>query len=317
MGSDSVLQRKVRGPKMRIAGFPALDALCHTFAGICATRARVDLRPGIHVDVFGFEAVRHGDYLAKLKAPSAIYLLGYPRYKGMGLIKAHPRLLGKVLDIYLGGDGSFEESNFARSLTSIDLAIYGRFVDVVSQAFDEAVRELCGSSELGAGVRNRFEQQPGMVKIAPDRAEVFVIKLNFFIAGDTRGAGLDFVVPVATLEPIKKLLAQTPVGSDILNAAWARHMLDSVLDTDLPLKGVIDLKSFSVAELARLEQGQLFELPQDAIRRIELRAETKDGPVTIAAGRLGTMDRFKAVRLDDAPDEEFVAPLRRSIEGIA
>lgn len=313
MSLDSVLQRKVRGPKMRIAGFPALDALCHTFAGICATRARVDLRPGIDVDVFGFEAVRHGDYLGKLKAPSAIYLLSYPRHKGMGLIKAHPRLLGKVLDIYLGGDGSFEESNFARSLTSIDLAIYGRFVDVVSHAFDEAVRELCGSSELGAGQRYRFEQQPGMVKIAPDRAEVFVIKLNFFIAGDTRGAGLDFVVPVATLEPIKKLLAQTPSGSEILNAAWARHMLDTVLETQIPLKGVIDLKQFTVAELSRLKQGQLFELPQEAIRRIELRAETRDGPVTIATGKLGAIDRNKAVRLAEAPQDEFVAPLRRHI----
>ena len=173
---------------MRIAGFPALDALCHTFAGICATRARVDLRPGIDVDVFGFEAVRHGDYLGKLKAPSAIYLLGYPRYKGMGLIKAHPRLLGKVLDIYLGGDGSFEESNFARSLTSIDLAIYGRFVDIVSQAFDEAIRELCGSNELGTGERYRFEQQPGMVKIASDRAEVFRHQAQFLhCRGHPRG----------------------------------------------------------------------------------------------------------------------------------
>ncbi len=311
---DSVLQKKVRGPKMRIAGFPSLDALCHTFAGICATRARADLRPGIDVDIFGFESVRHGDYLGKLKAPSAIYLLTYPRHNGMGLIKAHPRLLGKVLDIYLGGDGSFEESNFARSLTSIDLAIYGRFVDIVSVAFDEAIREICGTNELGTGQRFRFEQQPGMVKIAPDRAEVFVIKLNFYIAGDARGAGLDFVVPVSTLEPIKKLLVQSPSGSEIINAAWAGHMLESVLETELPMRGVIDLKSFTVAELARLKQGELLELPQEAIRKIELRAGTNEGPVTVTTGRLGSIERNKAVRLDAPPDEAFVAPLRRVIE---
>lgn len=313
MTVNPILQKKVRGPKMRVAGFPSLDALCHTFAAICATRVRADLRPGIDVSVFGFEAVRHGDYLDKLSAPTAIYLLSFPNYNGTGLVKAHPRLLGKVLDIYLGGDGSFEESNFARSLTSIDLAIYGRFVDVVNQAFDEAMREVCGASIIGAGLRGRFEQQPGMIKIAPNRAEVFVIKLNFYIAGDTRGAGLDVVLPISTLEPAKKHLVQTPNGSDVMNAIWARHMLDTVMETRLPLKGIIDLKHFTVAELARLKQGQLFELPQEAIRRIELRADTREGPVAVATGKLGCADRHKAVRLGETPDREFTEPLRRAL----
>ena len=313
---ESLLVRKVRGPKMRLAGFPPMDALCHTFASIAATRVRADLRPGIDVTVYGFEVSRHGDYLRGLYAPSAIYMLAFSLQGGACLIKAHPRLLGKVLDIYLGGDGSFEESNFSRSLTAIDLAIYSRFVELVAECFEEAVRELCGRSALGVAQRTRFEQQPGMVRIAPDQAEVFIIKLNFHMAKDKRGAGLDFVVPVSSLEAIKRDLvnAQGAV-SDQVSGAWAEHMLREVLETRMKLSGVVRLGEFSVGELGRLSHGELLELPPDALERIEVQTRTEEGPVTVARGKLGAVDRRKAVRLTEEVDPAFLKPLRQRCGG--
>ncbi|MGF1446936.1 MAG: FliM/FliN family flagellar motor switch protein [Pikeienuella sp.] len=306
----AILARKVRGPKMRLAGFPPMDALCHTFASIGATRVRAELRPGIDVSVYGFEVARHGDYLRGLFAPSAIYLLQFPGKQGMALTKAHPRLLGKVLDIYLGGDGSFEESNFSRSLTAIDLSIYGRFVDIVARCFDDAIREHCGRSAIGVAARARFEQQPGMVRIAPDQAEVFVIKLNFHMNDDKRGAGLDFVVPVSVLESLKRdLIAAQGAGSDVMRGTWARHMMAEVMQTKLPLQAVIPAGDHSVGRLSRLAHGELLELPAKALSEIELRAKTNQGAVTVGRGKLGSLDRAKAVRLDAPIDEAFLAPL--------
>lgn len=308
---DNILVRKLRGPKMRLAGFPPMDALCHTFASIAATRVRADLRPGIDVTVYGFEVARHGDYLRGLFAPSAIYLLSFPHQVGMALIKAHPRLLGKVLDIYLGGDGSFEESNFARSLTAIDLAIYGRFVDLVAGCFNEAVLEHCGRSATGVAHRAKFEQQPGMVRIAPDQAEVFIIKLNFHMKDDKRGAGLDFIVPVSVLELLKRdLINAQDQSSDTIRGAWADHMMSEVMEMRLPLRGILPIGKFSVAELNRLEPGKLLELPVNGLDSIALETTTASGPVTIAHGRLGARDRHKAIRLNEEIDPRFLAPLR-------
>ncbi|MEM1385212.1 MAG: flagellar motor switch protein FliM [Pseudomonadota bacterium] len=309
---ENVLAKKVRGPKMRLAGFPSMDPLCNAFASIAATRTRAELRPGIDVSVFGYEVTRHGDYLRGLFAPSAIYLLSFSARQGSGLMKAHPRLLGKVLDIYLGGDGTFEESNFSRGLTSIDLSIYGRFVDLVARCFDEAIHELCGRSAIGVAKRTRFEQQPGMVRIAPDRAEVFVVKLNFHVADDKRGAGLDFVVPVSTLEPLKKDLILAQDGGDATRDLWASHMMRQVHEMPLPLAGVIGLGEYSVAELAKLQQGMLLELPRQALDRVELRAQTTDGPAVLTTGKLGAADRHKALRLNADLDEAFLAPLRKA-----
>jgi len=309
---DNVLLRKLRGPKMRLAGFPPMDTLCHTFASIAATRVRADLRPGIDVTVYGFEVARHGDYLRGLFAPSAIYMLSFPDHAGMALTKAHPRLLGKVLDIYLGGDGSFEESDFARSLTAIDLAIYGRFVDLVAGCFDDAVQEHCGRSAIGVARRVKFEQQPGMVRIAPDQAEIFIIKLNFHMKDDKRGAGLDFVVPVSVLEMLKRdLIHAQDQASDAIRSAWSDHMLSEVLETRLKIGAVLPLGRFSVGEIGRLEHGDLLELPADGTGRIELRTRTAAGPVTVATGRLGALDRHKAIRLGADIDPAFLAPLRR------
>ncbi len=312
-----ILARKVRGPKMRLAGFPPMDSLCHSFAGISATRVRAELRPGIDVSVYGFEVARHGDYLRGLFAPSAIYILSFSGKQGMALTKAHPRLLGKVLDIYLGGDGSFEESNFARSLTEIDLSIYGRFVDIIASCFDDAVREQCGRSAIGVAVRSRFEQQPGMVRIAPDQAEVFIIKLNFHMKDDKRGAGLDFVVPVSVLEMLKRdLIAAQGQGSDRVRGEWAQHMMREVLDSELKLSAVIPTGNHHVGELSRLKHGDLIELPSDALHKIQLRATTSQGPTVVGNGSLGAKEWVKAIRLDGPISERFLDPLRRKISEI-
>lgn len=312
--SGQILARKVRGPKMRLAGFPPMDAFCHTLASISATRVRAELRPGIDVSVYGFEVTRHGDYLRSLFAPSAIYLLAFPDVKGLSLVKAHPRLLGKVLDINLGGDGSFEEKDFQRSLTAIDLAIYGKFVDMMARCFDDAVQEHCGRSAIGLAARTRFEQQPGMVRIAPDQAEVFIIKLNFHMNDDKRGAGLDFVVPVSVLESLKRdLIAAQGQGSDMMRHVWADHMRTEVMDLPLRLKAVVPAGSHSVGRVNRFKLGDVLELPADALSKIELRAATSTGEVTVTTGRLGAADWSKAVRLDAPPDPRFLAPLREAL----
>ena len=307
---ESIIRRKVRGPKMRISGFPAMDPFCNAFASLAATMARKELRSGIDVTIFGYEVVRCADYLGYLRAPSAIYLTMFPISHGQGLMKAHPRLLAKVLDISLGGDGSFEGGGNDRKLTTIDLKIYGLFVDLVNRAFDETVKELCGRNLIGCPQKTRFEEQPGMVRIAPDKAEVFVIKMNFHIADDERGAGLDFVVPVTELEPLKRDLNSLVTSSESVLALWEQYMYDQVLDLPIKAEGILPLGKFSVGELTRLEQGMLIELPSTAIEDVELRVQTAEGPHRLAKGSLGASGRNKALRLSSEPDASFLEPLR-------
>ena len=308
---NPVMARKVRGPKMRVTGFPALEPLCNAFATICGTLARKAFQCNVDVSLYGYESIRHGDYLRQLIAPSAIYLLSFPETQGSGLIKAHPKLLTKILDLSLGGDGSSETGGQDRPLTQIDLAIYGRFVDLVATAFNDAIIELCGRSGIGHAVRTRFEEQPGMIRIAPDRAEVFTIKLNFSIEGEEEPAGLDLVIPVATLEPLKRDFSNVVSANEATLAIWETSMRERVMGLELGADCVISLGDFSVGELSRLEQGGLIELPLDAIGAVELRVPTLGGDVALARGRLGANGRHKAVRLVEDPDAAFLEPLRR------
>lgn len=307
---DSIIRRKVRGPKMRISGFPAMDPFCNAFASLSATMARKELRSGIDVTIFGYEVVRHADYLGQLRAPSAIYLTSYPATGGQGLMKAHPRLLNKVLDLALGGDGTIDDMGGERQLTPTDLKIYGLFVDMVNGAFDETIHELCGRNVIGKPIKTRFEEQPGMVRIAPDRAEVFVIKMNFHVGDDERGAGLDFVVPVTVLEPLKRDLNTAISTNASVLALWEQYMYDQVVDLPIRLDGVLPLGKFSVGELTRLEQGMVIELPSRAVEEVELRVETADGPFRITKAKLGSNGRQKALRILSDPDASFLQPLR-------
>lgn len=307
---ESIIRRKVRGPKMRISGFPAMDPFCNAFASLSATMARKELRSGIDVSIFGYEVVRHADYLSYLRAPSAIYLTSYPMTEGQGLMKAHPRLLNKVLDLALGGDGSVEDMGGDRQLTPIDLKIYGLFVDMVNGAFDETIRELCGRNVIGKPVKTRFEEQPGMVRIAPDRAEVFVVKMNFHIGDDERGAGLDFVVPVTVLEPLKRDLNSAISSNAAVLALWEQYMYDQIIELPIRVDGVLPLGKFSVGELTRLEQGMVIELPSRAVEEVELRVETMEGALKLAKAKLGSNGRHKALRVLEDPDQSFLRPLK-------
>ena len=306
---NEILCRKLRGPKMRVAGFPALDPLCNAVASITATAARKDLRPGIDVTVFGYEVLRHADYLRQLKSPSAIFLLSFPATGGTGLIRAHPRLLGKVLDLSLGGSGTQEDERTTRPLTRIDLAIFGRFVDMICTAFDEAVREVCGRSALGVPVKTKFEEQPGMIRIARDLAELFVIKLSFHIGADRQSAGLDLAFPVSALEPLKADLGQAASPDEAAVETWRTAMQERILDLPLSLDAHIPLGGFSVAELSRLEQGDILELSPGALAEVGLVVETSGGAVTLARGKLGAKGRSKAVRLAETISPGFLQPL--------
>ncbi|MEM0990072.1 MAG: FliM/FliN family flagellar motor switch protein [Pseudomonadota bacterium] len=308
-GEDTVLKRKVRGPKMRIAGFPPMDPFCNALASLSATNSRKALKSAIDVSIFGYEVVRHADYLRTLRAPSAIYLLSFPQSQGAGFIKAHPRLLSKVLDISLGGDGSFDDSGGGRALTAIDISIYGRFVDLICRALGETIAELCGINPIGPAVKTRFEEQPGMIRIAPDRSEVFVIKMNFHFGEDERGAGLDYVIPVTVLEPLKRFLNNSVTTNEAVLALWSQHMYDQVLELPVAATGQITLGDFTVGELSRLEQGMLIELPSNSVNEVQITLDTVDGDHVLSKGRLGTKGRHKALRILEDPDTEFLAPL--------
>lgn len=308
---NPVISRKVRGPKMRLAGFPPLEPLCSAFATICGTAVRKALGVPVAVDVFGYEAIRHGAFIQKLDAPTAIFLLKFPQSGGLGLVRAHPDLLGRVLDVSLANAGTGPMPDDQRPLTPIDISIYGQFVDLVIGAFDEAVVEVCGRNGLGRAVRAHYETAPGMVRVAPNRAEVLAIKLGFKIGDQRRFSGLDFVVPLATFKSVKDDLAETATTDESVLQTWEAAMRERVLGLPLDTDCVIDLGAYNVGELSRLRQGEMLELPPDAINSVELRVPTTGGEVSFARGRLGANGRHKAIRLVEDPSRDFLEPLRR------
>jgi len=164
---------------------------------------------------------------------------------------------------------------------------------------------------MGQAVRAHFESAPGMIRVAPNRAEVFAVKLGFRIGDQTGFAGLDFVVPLATLAAVKDDLTETATTDSTVLQTWEQSMRDQVLGLPLDTDCVIDLGSYSVGELSRLQQGEMLELPPDAMNAIELRVPTAGGEVAFARGRLGANGRHKAVRLVEDPSEEFLDPLRQ------
>jgi len=138
---------------------------------------------------------------------------------------------------------------------------------------------------------------------------VLVVKLNYFVADDRTGAGLDIVLPLSTLAPLKNDLSSTETQSDPIKDLWARHMYDEVMNLSLPMSAIVELGDFSVGEVSRFKEGQVLEVPPNAVEDVRLSVETALGPRTLTHGRLGTKGRHKALRLEEEPDPQFLLPL--------
>ena len=298
---------------MRLSGFPALEPLCNAFATIVATRVRKDLRASVEVDVVGYEVLRHGAYLDRLDKSTGLYTLAFNQTGGTGMVMVDAPLLDRIIGLSLGTTDNPMMTVEDRPLTQIDLAIYRRFVELTAAAFDDALYEVCGCSAIGRATPSRFEPKPGMVRIAPDRAELLAIKLGVRIA-DGEEERLDFVLPVSTLQPIREDLLRTATTDEEMLKLWEGAMRERVMGMQMRTDCIIDLGDFSVGELSRLEQGVLLELPPDAMNSIELRVASTGGDISFARARLGANGRHKAVRLVDDPDTDFLEPLKDLLE---
>lgn len=82
-----------------------------------------------------------------------------------------------------------------------------------------------------------------------------------------------------------------------VNAEWRTKMLKHIHAAEIEIDVIMDQYMTPVSELANLEIGQVVPLEGDAHKTLSLYLNTKDGPVPLGKGRLGTFKKKKAVKL--------------------
>ena len=92
-------------------------------------------------------------------------------------------------------------------------------------------------------------------------------------------------------------------------------MHDTVMQSALPVKVIIEVLSLSVADCTRLELGQTIALPGASHKNLNVNAEVGGHVVTLATSTLGVCKSNKAVKLLDDIDPGFLSDIGSVMTG--
>jgi flagellar motor switch protein FliM len=243
----------VAGTMPSVERLPGLQLVIDRFAQHMTTSLRTMSGVSAEISIEPPRAVRSGEFLATLPTPTMAAVMRIEPWDGACLAVLDAALTGATIDLLLGGRRSPPQSaeGAARPWTAIERAVVERLVA------DVLARDLARAFEPIAAVDcllERMETAPGNAAIAKPGAPAVAFRVQVDIA-DVRGC-VDFMIPMATLEPAKGRLAREvsdrKPGGD---AAWHTHLQAELPHTTVKLRAVVEFRRISTSEVMRWRVG--------------------------------------------------------------
>lgn len=313
---SSIVLEKVRTSRTGVHAFPALAQVSSAFGKSASEGIHEMLGVVVQAIVEKYDILRYSDYLDQLPTVVNLAIVRLEDVEGLAMINISNEMSDHIVDILMGGDPLELVEYVYRAPTNLDNALCSRFFNRILDGLRHVIALTCDGKDLGSMRCVRFEQTPILANITPEHSEVLVFRVGVLI-GDKRGDDqnrkgmFEVALPLANIDPIKSALqkhsgVRTRSSSDI----WQKHMINAVLKNPLEVTTVIDTLKFSVAEISRMQVGDVLELNTGALTNMNLNIEMEEGDtISLARGKLGTFKQHKAVKVTDIQDEDFTREL--------
>lgn len=314
--SDSnLLHRKVASARKINAPLPRASEVFTVLTKELETEARRYLATLVEAMIMDVEIKSFSDVLDAMSMPAMIAILDVDGTDRAALINLDLDLVYHVVDLRMGGSPSDLPEFGARRPTSIDSAMCKPLVDMILAGLSTGLQKSFGVIDEIPMSCPTFEHIPMSANIAPERSDVLCVKVSLDIGESARSGDFELVLPFATLDMLNLRLKSSASITSNSRDAWAGHMLDVVLQTEMTVRPVIHSAEYSVAEISRLEVGGVLALEPNAHMAVDLTLDSLGDSQKIGKARLGALKSKKALKLLDDPDPEFFAPLAGMTRG--
>lgn len=256
------------------------------------------------------ETLPFSDVLAGLTEPAPIAIHSIDGPDRPALIAVDPALAFHATDLMLGGDAGDAPALMTRPFTVIDNVVLGQMIDALATDFLSCLSAARPGAKIEGIRRLSLEHETAMARVVPATSRTLVVRLTLLLGEAGREGSVAFVLPATTLDALGGVSA-TPATTD----PWALKMRAATLEMEIEAVAAACRTQMTVAELSRLDIGQVLPLPAEALGDVALLVETEDGTADIARGRLGAHQGHKAIKLHEQPDTHFLAPMRALIDG--
>lgn len=270
---------------------PMLEVVFDRLVRLLSTSLRNFTSENVEITLESFVSIRFGDYLNSIPLPAMINIFKARQWNDFGIVTTDSSLIYSIVDVLLGGRrGNALMRIEGRPYTTIERKLIQRLIEVILSDLEIAFEPLC---DINFDY-DRLETNPVFAGIARPSNASIVARLR--VEMEDRGGKIEFLIPYATVEPIRDLLLQTFMGEKFgQDSIWETHLANKLWATQFTLHAFLDEIEMPLSEVLSWEKGSQILLNATPDSRVFL----KCGDRTLFAGHMGKKGQHIAVKIHD------------------
>ncbi len=275
---------------------PMLEIVFDRLVRLLTTSLRNFTSDNVEVSLDQITSVRFGDYLNSIPLPAILSVIKADPWDNYGIVTVDSSLIYSIIDVLLGGRRGVGPMRVeGRPYTTIETNLVKRMIELVLVDAEQAFKPL---SPVHFNI-DRLETNPRFAAIARPANAAILVKLR--IDMEDRGGTFDFLLPYATIEPIRDVLLQGFMGEKFgRDATWEGHLATEIWGAEIEVQAVLYERLMPLKRILDLNVGDTLMLDVKADSLVELRC----GDFLVTQGTMGRSTENVAVQV--------ARPVRRS-----
>jgi len=247
---------------------PTLEIIYERFVRAFRVSLSNSLRKIASLSIISTDLLKFGEFVNTLPIPSCMCIMRFAKLRGPALFVFESKLAYAMVDSYFGGtDRPFTKIE-GKEFTPIELMIMQRVMDMAITDMEEAWEPVhkCDLEYV------RTEVNPQFVGVVPPTD--VIISTTFEVELENASGTIAFVVPYATIEPIKqKLSSNFQTETDSQDKLWTTSIAEHLEETKINLSVKLGEAAITVGDLVNLSVGDVIPLNQDVSGELRLQIE--------------------------------------------
>jgi flagellar motor switch protein FliM len=276
---------------------PMLEVVFDRFVRMLSTSLRNFTSDNVDVDIHSITSLRFGDYVNSIPMPAILAVFKAIEWENFAIVTYNGSIVYSMVDVLFGG----------RKLNK-PIRIEGRPYTSIEQGIVKQITELL-LVDMGASFDplspatfqfERMETNPRFATIAHPSDTVILLQLR--VDMEERGGNIEVMFPLVTLEPIKKLLAQSFMGETFgKDSIWQMHLGKEISNTDIELEAILGKKTTLMKNVMNLKVGSTIVMDVAPNDEIIMHCQG----VNVLKGRIGCVGEDMAIAISEVINKKM------------
>lgn len=303
--ADSVTHRILEAGGIQIDRLPMLPVIFDRVASASAEQMRALSPSPMYFSMAGIEQTRVGEFLENYEANAVAAIIDVPEWDTEVVLGFDRDFIFTMVEAIFGGDGKEPPEESGRTFSNIEMRVCARVAELVCGILKQAF----GIVTNATFTLERLETRMHFAVIGRRSAQVMAA--TFLVQAIARGGEMFLLIPHAGLTPIRRALSAVQ-GNETgqRDPQWSQQMQAGVTRAEITLQAILDEKTMTLDEIARLRPGSV--IPLSATPKAPIKLQANDQPLFWC--QLGQAEGAYRLRINAVvdPEQEFIGDILRN-----